>query len=174
MAQLDHYKPLGVAEAQAPTRSKSYRKLAKKYHPDATGGDKVKEPSSGEITEAYEVFSDEQKAQEYDEAAQNLFGGGMPGGGFPGGGFPVVSVGTRRGSHRRRWHRHQPEDILGQGGFGDLFAEWGQDAGAGARPSTRGTTRRRHSDDLTLTLAKRRLARKRALRLDPVRPTSAS
>ena len=67
MAQPDHYKTLGVAEgASADEIKKVYRKLAKKYHPDATGGDKAKETKFKEISEAYETLSDEQKRKEYD------------------------------------------------------------------------------------------------------------
>ncbi|HNF99689.1 MAG TPA: DnaJ domain-containing protein, partial [Pseudomonadota bacterium] len=96
MAQPDHYKTLGVAEgASAEEIKKSYRKLAKRYHPDATGGDKAKESKFKEITEAYEVLSDEQKRKEYDEVRKNPFASGMPGGGFPGGGFPGGFPGGR-------------------------------------------------------------------------------
>src|SRR6185369_2830348 len=92
MATKDFYKTLGVSEkASADELKKAYRKLAKKYHPDVTGGDKAKEAKFKEITEAYETLGDEKKRAQYDELRHNPFAGGMPGGGAggrPGGGFP--------------------------------------------------------------------------------------
>src|SRR5215471_9083653 len=91
MANKDFYKTLGVSEtASADELKKAYRKLAKKYHPDVTGGDKAKEAKFKEITEANETLGDEKKRAQYDEMRHNPFAGGMPGGAGarPGGGFP--------------------------------------------------------------------------------------
>src|SRR5437899_3963067 len=63
----DLYKTLGVAEdADETTIKKTYRKLAKEFHPDATGGDKKKTERFKEISEAYGVLGDAQKRAEYD------------------------------------------------------------------------------------------------------------
>lgn len=104
MALQDFYKVLGVAEnASADDIKKAYRKLAKKYHPDVTGGDKAKESRFKDITQAYEVLSDDKKREEYDAQRRNPFaGGGGPagGGGFAGGfpgGFPDFGSFTGRG-----------------------------------------------------------------------------
>src|SRR3954465_4866686 len=85
MATKDFYKTLGVAEkASADEIKKAYRKLAKKYHPDVTGGDKAKEAKFKEISEAYDVLSDDKKRKEYEAARRNPFAGARPGG-YPGG-----------------------------------------------------------------------------------------
>ncbi len=63
----DLYKTLGVAEdADEAAIKKAYRKLAKEYHPDITGGDKRKTERFKEINEAYDVLGDGKKRKEYD------------------------------------------------------------------------------------------------------------
>jgi molecular chaperone DnaJ len=65
---LDFYKALGVAkDATADDIKKQYRKLAKQYHPDSTGGDKAKETRFKEISNAYDVLGDGKKKQLYDD-----------------------------------------------------------------------------------------------------------
>jgi len=85
--EKDYYKTLGVTKgASADEIKKSYRKLARKYHPDANEGDAKAEARFKDISEAYNVLSDEKRRKEYDEA-RSLFGGGvrMPGSGSAGG-----------------------------------------------------------------------------------------
>jgi len=82
----DYYSILGVApDATAAQIKKAFRKLAKRYHPDATGGDKAKESRFKEISDAHEVIGDEKKRAEYDrqrrEAAEAA-AGHRTGGGF--------------------------------------------------------------------------------------------
>ncbi len=89
--EKDYYKTLGVAEgASADEIKKSYRKLARKYHPDANKGDSKAEERFKEISEAYNTLSDEKRRKEYDET-RSMFGSGrvrMPGsGGTAGGGY---------------------------------------------------------------------------------------
>ncbi len=68
MEYKDYYKTLGVAKtASASEIKKAYRKLAVKYHPDKTEGDKVAEEKFKEVTEAYEVLKDPEKRKKYDE-----------------------------------------------------------------------------------------------------------
>lgn len=63
----DLYKILGVSEtADDATIKGAYRKLAKEYHPDVTGGDKRKTERFKEINEAYAILGDKQKRSEYD------------------------------------------------------------------------------------------------------------
>jgi len=74
--EKDYYKVLGVTKgAQADEIKKSYRKLARKYHPDANKGDSASEERFKEISEAYNVLSDEKRRKEYDDA-RSMFGSG--------------------------------------------------------------------------------------------------
>ena len=88
----DFYKILGVKEKATPDEiKKAYRKLAKKYHPDANQGDpKASERFKG-IGEAYAVLHDPQKRKQYDQMRRfgSLgFGAGRAGGQAPRGGPP--------------------------------------------------------------------------------------
>src|SRR5258708_11647438 len=83
--QKDYYKTLGVPKtATAAEIKKSYRELARKWHPDANKGSTDAEERFKEITEAYNVVSDEKQRKEYDEA-RSMFGGfRVPAGSRPG------------------------------------------------------------------------------------------
>jgi molecular chaperone DnaJ len=90
--EKDYYAALGVAkDADAAAIKKAYRKLARDLHPDKNPGNTAAETRFKEVSEAYDVLSDEKRRAEYDDA-RRLFAGGGPGGfsggGFPGGGFP--------------------------------------------------------------------------------------
>ena len=75
-ARKDYYKALGVSkDAPADEIKKSYRKLARQFHPDANKGDSASEERFKEISEAYDVLSDPKRRKEYDDA-RSLFGSG--------------------------------------------------------------------------------------------------
>lgn len=122
----DYYEVLDVAKnASADEIKKAYRKKAIQYHPDKNPGDKTAEEKFKEAAEAYEVLSDPQKRQRYDQFGHAGMGGA---GGFSGGGMSMEDIFSHFG------------DIFGGAGFdlGDLFG-----GGAGR---ARGPRVRRGSD----------------------------
>lgn len=67
MAENDYYKILGVSKKSSDDEiKKAYRKLAMKYHPDHSKGDKTAEEKFKKISEAYAVLSDSEKRKQYD------------------------------------------------------------------------------------------------------------
>ena len=89
MAKRDYYEVLGVERGASDAEIKSaYRRLAKKYHPDLNPGDKEAEAAFKEVSEAYEVLSDDQKRARYDQFGHEdptMGGGGYSYGGGAGG-----------------------------------------------------------------------------------------
>ncbi|MCU0266397.1 MAG: molecular chaperone DnaJ [Actinomycetia bacterium] len=137
--EKDFYQVLGVPkDASQDAIKKAYRKLARQYHPDKNKGDTAAEDRFKEITEAYDVLSDEHKRKEYDEG-RALFGSGgfrFPGGGGgPGGAsgagvpFDLNDLFAQAGG--------TPPGGGGFGGLGDLFGglfNRGRGATAGTQP----------------------------------------
>lgn len=130
MAKRDYYEVLGVSKtASAQEIKKAYRKLSKKYHPDINKESGADEKFK-EITEAYEILSDDNKKAQYDQFGHAAFeqgSGGFGGsGGFSGfGGFngfggdfddlgDIFSSFFGGGSNRRRNPNapRQGEDLL--------------------------------------------------------------
>ncbi|MEE1885953.1 molecular chaperone DnaJ [Pedobacter flavus] len=105
MSKRDFYDILGVTKsASADEIKKAYRKLAIKYHPDKNPGDKAAEEKFKEAAEAYEILSNPEKKQRYDQFGHAGMGGAGGGGGQYGGSMNM-------------------EDIFSQ--FGDIFGGGG-------------------------------------------------
>ena len=97
MPAADYYKILGLNKsASAEEIKKAYRKMAMKYHPDHTKGDKAAEETFKQISEAYAVLSDKEKRKQYDTFGSSGF-------------------------HQR----YSQEDIFKGFDFGDIFKEFG-------------------------------------------------
>jgi molecular chaperone DnaJ len=93
----DYYKTLGVDKKATPEEiKKAYRKLARKYHPDANPDDKDAEARFKEISQAHDVLGDPEKRKQYDSGSGPFATGAGPGGGFGGFGnfdFDASSMG---------------------------------------------------------------------------------
>ncbi|MBW1712775.1 MAG: J domain-containing protein [Deltaproteobacteria bacterium] len=93
----DYYKVLGVSrDASGEEIKKAYRRLAIKYHPDKTKGDKAAEDRFKQISEAYAVLSNPDKRKEYDTFGQAGFK-----------------------------QRYSQEDIFRQADFSEVFGDFG-------------------------------------------------
>jgi molecular chaperone DnaJ len=122
MSKRDYYEVLGVAkDASERDIKKAYKRLAMKFHPDRTQGDKTKEEQFKEVKEAYEILNDDQKRAAYDQYGHAAFEqGGQGGGGFGG----------------------------GHGDFGDAFGDIFGDIFGGGRGGRGGQSRARRGSDL--------------------------
>ncbi|MBB6118408.1 molecular chaperone DnaJ [Nocardiopsis algeriensis] len=132
--EKDYYKVLGVSKTASKDEIKqSYRKLARENHPDANTGDPKAEERFKEISEAYNVLSDDKRRKEYDDA-RSLFGGAYrPGGASGAGGFDMSDLfGQSGGTGTSGGERLS--DL-----FGGLF---------GSRGRGTGTTRSRRGADV--------------------------
>jgi molecular chaperone DnaJ len=122
MANPDYYNTLGVArDAPLDEIRKSYRKLARKYHPDLNPGDKAAEERFKKVQEAYDILSDPKKRQMYDQ-----YGFYSPNG------FPGAGPGTGGGA------RPEPNMDFGGFDFSDFFSQQGGGASAGKRQTSGG------------------------------------
>jgi molecular chaperone DnaJ len=133
----DFYAILGVSKdvSQADLK-KTYRKLARQYHPDSNPGDAKAEAKFKEISEANSVLSDPELRKEYDQVRAMGTGARFSAGGRPGqpGGFEDVFGGMFGGGNRQRTSYQGTgfEDLLGGmfgGGFGQSTGGFGGAAG---------------------------------------------
>ena len=124
MSKRDYYEVLGInRSADEKEIKRAYRKLAKKYHPDMNPGDKQAEQKFKEITEAYNVLSDQEKKKLYDQYGFAAFEEGFGQGGFDQGGFKQGGAGSGFGSGGFR------SSGFGNGGYQEYHFEDGDDMG---------------------------------------------
>lgn len=125
MAKRDYYEILGVTKSATPEEiKKAYRKLAIQYHPDKNPDNPEAEDKFKEAAEAYEVLSNPEKKQRYDQYGHQGGGGSA---GYGGGGMNMEDIFSQFG------------DIFGGGGggFGSFFS-----GGGGGRRTKKGTNLR--------------------------------
>jgi molecular chaperone DnaJ len=117
----DFYSVLGVSkDVSDADLKKTYRKLARKYHPDSNQGDAAAEAKFKEVSEAYSVLSDAEQRAEYDQIRAMGSGARFTAGGQGGqGGFEDVFSMFNQG----RGGRQQAQD------FDDIFAMFNQQQG---------------------------------------------
>ena len=90
--ERDYYEVLGLKKGASDDEiKKAFKKMARQYHPDLHPDDKECEEKFKEINKAYEILSDPEKRQKYDQfghaGVDPNYGGGGFTGGFNGGGF---------------------------------------------------------------------------------------
>ena len=122
MAKRDYYDVLGVSKSASDDEIKrAYRRLAKKYHPDQNKDNKEAESMFKEVQEAYDILSEKDKRQRYDQfghaGLDPRYGAASGGGEYPGGGG---------------WYTSSGEQV-DAGDFADIFDMFGGRGGGGGR-----------------------------------------
>lgn len=98
--ERDYYEVLGLKKGASDDEiKKAFKKMARQYHPDLHPDDKECEEKFKEINKAYEILSDPEKRQKYDQfghaGVDPNYGGGGFTGGFNGGGFGDRAISLR-------------------------------------------------------------------------------
>src|SRR4029453_15851930 len=135
------YETLGVSRDATPDEiKKAYRRLAKRYHPDVNKGDKQAEEKFKDISEAYEVVSDQEKRKQYD-----AFGGYGPPGGAGGAGFDPSQWGGKAYTWTSPGGSH-PFDF---DDLSEIFKQAGAGQGGGRGKGSPGARKSASYDDLS-------------------------
>jgi curved DNA-binding protein len=145
----DYYSTLGVNKSASQDEiKKAYRKLAMKYHPDKTKGDKTAEQKFKEINEANEVLSDPEKRKKYDQLGENWQSYRQQGGSQ--GGFDwsqYANMGGNGGGQTHYTFEGDLGDLFGGSGYSDFFDMlFGGGPGGSRRRSSRRTASVRGQD----------------------------
>ena len=126
-AQKDYYATLGVSRDAKPEEiRKAYRHLARKHHPDVNPGNKGAEEKFKELSEAYEILSDEKKRKIYDQ--YGFYADNLPPGGYrdgaagPAGGSPPPGVDFSGFDFSNFEDAGSEAGAHGGGGFRDIFS----------------------------------------------------
>ncbi len=125
MAGKDYYKVLGISRSASEREIKqAYRRLARQYHPDVNPGDKSAEEKFKQINEAYEVLSDKENRQKYDQYGDQ---------------WQYADQFARAGRQQAPFWEFRPGGgttriHFGQGDFGSLFDDLLKGFGAGRQP----------------------------------------
>ena len=161
----DYYEILGVPRtAKEEEIKKSYRKLARKYHPDLNPNNKQSEEKFKEISEAYEVLGDPEKRQKYDQLGANWKAGAdftpPPNWGGAGGGYqgPINMEDLFGRANQQRGNAFSDffEALFGgmgaMGGMGGMSGMGDAEAGRRTRAGTRPTRATESETELALSL----------------------
>ena len=118
MNRRDCYEVLGVGRTASEKEIKSaYRKLAKKYHPDANQNDKTAEDKFKELSEAYEILKDPEKRKLYDRFGYDAFD-------ESGNGYERRNAWKAQDGGAYREYHFSGDDFGGFNGFEDIFSEF--------------------------------------------------
>src|SRR5208282_4069755 len=118
----DYYQVLGVSrDAKEDEIRKTYRKLARKYHPDLNPGDKSAEERFKKVQEAYDILSDPKKRQVYDQ--YGFYSDNIPPGG-PGAGAEQPGMGFGGFDFSEYVNDHGAGTQTGGGNFRDIFSQF--------------------------------------------------
>jgi DnaJ-class molecular chaperone len=123
----DYYAILGVTKTSAEKEIKqSYRKLARKHHPDVNPGDKNAESRFKEINEAYEVLGDPGKRKKYDELGSNWrqYEQAQRAGGGGGAGSPFDAGQWTAGGGQGGYRTMTPDEMRDLFGNEDPFSDF--------------------------------------------------
>lgn len=150
-AKRDYYSILGVSRNAPPEEiRKAHRRLVRQYHPDANRNNPEAGEKFKEVQEAYDVLSDTEKRQQYDQFGHAPAGGGAS---SPGNVADPYEAYRRAAAGRSRTWRGGPnvtvEDFEVGGGFSDVFEQF---FGSRGGRKTKAQPEQQRGDDIEQTI----------------------
>lgn len=155
MDYKDYYEILGVSpNAEKKVIQQTFRKLARKYHPDLNPGNKESEEKFKTINEAYQVLSDAEKRKKYDELRAQYQQWQQSGGRQQDYNWQNWSAQPGQGEHVQYANPEDLEDLFGSASpysdfFNNIFGS-GSGSSRGSSPRTRRGRDVEYAVDLTL------------------------